>query len=61
MRALEAAALKGNSQSARELRSWLEKYPPEDATLNAEDLDQEMRRRILARLRAEIEAEDAKA
>jgi hypothetical protein len=59
LRALEKEAMKGLPQAGRELRAWLEKYPPEDERVRIEDLSAERRRKILARLNAEIEAEEA--
>jgi hypothetical protein len=61
IRSLEKAALKGNSNAARELRSWLSEYPPSDGSVSVEELDRRTRDRILARLLAELEDEDANA
>jgi hypothetical protein len=59
LRALEKEAMEGIPQAGRELRAWLEKYPPQDERVRIEDLSAERRRKILARLNAEIEAEKA--
>jgi hypothetical protein len=59
IRALEKSALTGNSNAARELRSWLAEYPPSDGSVSVEQLDRRTRDRILARLLAELEQEDA--
>jgi hypothetical protein len=59
IRAYEQKATKGDVQAGRELRSWLADYPPEDDELRLEDMPHVLRQRLLARLIAEIEAEDA--
>jgi hypothetical protein len=59
IRALEKSALSGNSNAARELRSWLSEYPPSDGSVSVEQLDRQTRDRILARLLAELEQEHA--
>jgi hypothetical protein len=59
IRALEKQAAGGSSQAARELRSWLAEYPPADTTLDPATLSEERQQRILVRLNAEIEAEEA--
>ena len=59
IRALEAEALNGNANAARELRGWLSEYPPKDDLIRTEDLDRQTRDRVLARLLAELEEEDA--
>src|SRR5262249_44993661 len=46
---LERQAIKGNANAARELRAWLAEYPPEDATIDPEQLDRRTRQRMLAR------------
>jgi hypothetical protein len=55
---LEREAVQGNPHAARELRAWLQDYPPRDDSIKAEDLDRRTRDRLLARLLAEIEEED---
>ena len=42
-----------------ELRAWLAEYPPTDDAISTEDLDRQTRDRLLARLLAELEEEDA--
>ena len=59
VRALESEAINGNAHAARELRSWLAEYPPKDDAISTEDLDRQTRDRLLARLLAELEEEDA--
>jgi hypothetical protein len=59
IRALETEALNGNAHAARELRAWLAEYPPKDDAISTEDLDRQTRDRLLARLLAELEEEDA--
>jgi hypothetical protein len=56
---LERKAHQGDSHAARELRSWLQEYPPTDDTLDLADLEPQMIDRMYLRLLAEIEAEDA--
>lgn len=57
--ALERQAVAGNANAARELRSWLSEYPPEDASVTPEALASDLRKRVLARLLAEISEEEA--
>jgi hypothetical protein len=52
-------AQNGNAPAARELRAWLAEYPPTDDAISTEDLDRQTRDRLLARLLAELEEEDA--
>jgi hypothetical protein len=56
---LEREAVQGNAHAARELRAWLQDYPPKDEALRLEDIDRNTRDRILARLLKEIEEDDA--
>jgi hypothetical protein len=58
---LEREAVQGNPHAARELRAWLNDYPPKDDSIRVEDLDRRTRDRILARLLAELEEEDEDA
>jgi hypothetical protein len=60
IRALESQAVNGNAHAARELRSWLAEYPPKDEAIRLEDLDRQTRDRLLARLLAELDEEDAR-
>jgi len=55
---LEADAIKGNTQAARELRAWRSELPIE-ADTDGSDLDSRMRQHLLAKLLAEIAEEDA--
>jgi hypothetical protein len=48
IRAYEKKAQQGDVQAGRELRAWLNEYPPKDDTPRVEDLPVERRRRILA-------------
>jgi len=57
--ALEREAVRGNANAARELRSWLSEYPPTSDAVRTEDLDRITRDRLLARLLAELDEEDA--
>jgi hypothetical protein len=59
VRAYIKAAEKGNANAGRELRSWLEKYPPRDECVDIAQLDRDMRDAILARLVREVEEERA--
>lgn len=59
IRALETEAVQGNAHAARELRAWLDEYPPKDDSISLDDLDRRTRDRLLARLLAELEEEDA--
>ena len=59
IRALEREAHNGNANAARELRAWLQEYPPTDGSVDTDDLDRRTRDRLLARLLAELEEEDA--
>jgi hypothetical protein len=56
---LEREAVQGNPHAARELRAWLAEYPPRDDSISVDDLDRRTRDRLLARLLAELEEEDA--
>jgi hypothetical protein len=58
VRALEKEAMKGLPQAGRELRAWLERYPPEDERVRVEDLSAERRRKILAWINARLDAEE---
>jgi phage antirepressor YoqD-like protein len=57
--ALERKARNGDSHAARELRAWLAEYPPTDEAIDLADIPAAMRQRLLKRLLAEIEEEDA--
>jgi hypothetical protein len=35
---LEREAVRGNPHAARELRAWLQEYPPKDYSINVADL-----------------------
>jgi hypothetical protein len=60
IRALEKKAAAGETQAARELRSWLAEYPPRpDDDIDPADLPRALRQRLLARLIAEDEAAQA--
>jgi hypothetical protein len=59
VRAYIKAAAKGNANAGRELRAWLEKYPPRDEGVDIAQLDRDMRDAILARLTREVEEERA--
>ena len=54
---LAADAKRGSTQAARELRSYLEAYPAEDAT-DMSVLDKRTRQQVIARLLADIEADE---
>lgn len=54
---LASDAGKGQTQAARELRAYLEAYPAEDET-DISALDRRTRQAVLARLLAEIEADE---
>jgi hypothetical protein len=56
---LEREAVQGNPYAARELRPWLAEYPPKDDSISVDDFDRRTRDRLLARLLAELEEEDA--
>jgi hypothetical protein len=55
---LEGKAVTGDVQAARELRSWLDKYPPVDESLDLAVLNRRTRDRLLQRLLAELAEED---
>jgi hypothetical protein len=57
--ALERKAVAGDSHAARELRSWLQEYPPRDEAIDLADVPRIKRQRMLAMLLAWIENEDA--
>jgi hypothetical protein len=59
VRALETEAVNGNAHAARELRAWLAEYPPQDDAITPEQLSRRTRQRLMARLIAELEEEDA--
>jgi hypothetical protein len=59
MQALELKAVKGDSHAARELRSWMHDYPPTDEAIDIADMPKVYRQRLLRRLCAEMDAEDA--
>jgi hypothetical protein len=59
VRAYITAAEKGNANAGRELRSWLEKYPPREEGVDIAQLDRDLRDAILARLVREVEEERA--
>jgi len=54
---LAADAKRGSTQAARELRSYLEAYPAEDAT-DMSVLDKRTRQQVIARLLADIEEDE---
>jgi hypothetical protein len=55
----EREAAKGDANAGRELRAWLDRFPPEDATLTPDQLDAVTIDRLMQRLLAELDAEDA--
>lgn len=57
IRAYEKEAARGNANAGRELRAWLNEYPPRDDAISAADLDRQTRQRLMARLLAELEEE----
>ena len=57
IRALEIDAAQGHAAAARELRAWLERYPPRDEEVTPDALPAVLRARLLARLIAEDDAE----
>jgi len=59
IQALEHKARKGDAHAARELRSWLAEYPPTDESIDLADVPAAVRERMIKRLLAEIEEEDA--
>lgn len=59
IQALETKARKGDSHAARELRSWLSEYPPTDEAVDLADMPAAMRQKLLKRLVAEVEDEEA--
>jgi hypothetical protein len=59
IRAYEKEAAKGNANAGRELRSWLETYPPDDTEVSVEKLDRRTRERALAYVLARLAEEDA--
>jgi hypothetical protein len=56
---LRAQAEKGDVHAARELRAWLAELPAAGHRTEHRAMDRAPRQRILARLIAEVEAEDA--
>lgn len=56
---LSADAVKGDARAAAELRTWLREYPAEDDT-DMSTLDKRTRQALMARLLAEIEAEEGR-
>ena len=59
MRGLEREAVNGNANAARELRAWMQDYPPQETDISLATMKRSRRQAILARLDAECEAEDA--
>jgi hypothetical protein len=58
MRRLSRDAKNGSATAAKELRAWLDTYPPTDSGYDLEALDRRTRDRLIARLMAELEAEE---
>ena len=58
MKRLEADAVKGSATAAKELRSWLDAYPPQDDSFDASALDRRTRARIYALLIAHVQQEE---
>jgi hypothetical protein len=61
IQALQKKARTGDAHAARELRSWLAEYPPQDEDIDFADLDKVTRQRMLRIVMAKIEEEDAAA
>jgi hypothetical protein len=59
VQAFEKEAAKGDANAARELRAWLDRFPPEDASMTPDQLDAVRIDRLMQRLLAELDAEDA--
>lgn len=59
IRELEQAAVRGDVQAARELRAWLQEYPPEDESLDLSAIDLNIRKQLLDRLLTEIAEAEA--
>ncbi len=57
MKRLAVDAAKGNTQAARELREWMREFPVETETDMAA-LDRRTRQQLMARLLADIEADE---
>lgn len=55
---LDKDAQQGSVSSAKELRAWLDAYPPSDAELDLGDLDRTTRARMKAALLAQVQQED---
>jgi len=59
IRAYEKEAASGNANAGRELRAWLEQFPPDDTELSTEKLDKKTRQRALAKVLELLAEEDA--